>query len=287
MNNVLRTLIYGEQVSLTLADTTAIVQEGIKRHHLSVASAKIYGKAISAMTFMSACLKEETGEISLSMKGDGEMGEIGVSGNRKLNLRGYILNTNITDEFIQNEPLCLGENGALTIIRDDGYNRPFVGSCAFSENGGVDEAFEEYFRISEQLPTRLSTIVKCNEKGECVFAGVAVLQPLPFAEENILKAVADVDLDALLATVEEKGVEICAKEHFAGNINDEQVWETRKAQYQCNCSREYLLGVLASLGEAQMRQIIAEDGELRAHCHYCNTDYVFGEADADILFSKK
>jgi redox-regulated HSP33 family molecular chaperone len=78
---------------LTLADTTAIVQEGIQRHHLSAGSAKIYGKAMSAMTFMSACLKEETGEISLSMKGDGEMGEIGVSGNRKLNLRGYILNT--------------------------------------------------------------------------------------------------------------------------------------------------------------------------------------------------
>ena len=29
MNNLLRTLIYGGQVSLTLADTTAIVQEGI------------------------------------------------------------------------------------------------------------------------------------------------------------------------------------------------------------------------------------------------------------------
>ena len=61
----------------------------------------------------------------------------------------------------------------------------------------------------------------------------------------------------------------------------------RKAQYKCNCSREYLLGVLASLGEAQMRQIIAEDGQLKAHCHYCNTDYVFDDKDADILFHKE
>lgn len=286
MNNLLRTLIYGGQVSLTLADTTAIVQEGIRRHHLSVASAKIFAKAISAMVFMSACLKEEAGEISLSMKGDGEMGEIGVSGNRKLNLRGYILNTNIADEFIEDEARCLGY-GALTIIRDDGYNRPFVGSCAFSENGGVDASFEEYFRISEQLPTRLSTVAEINEKGECVFAGVVAIQPLPFADENVLKAVAETHLDELLLNVKEKGVEICAKEHFTENAKDEQVWETRKAQYQCNCSREYLLGVLASLGETQMRQIIAEDGELRVHCHYCNTDYVFVDEDADILFSKK
>ena len=93
--------------------------------------------------------------------------------------------------------------------------------------------------------------------------------------------------EQLLSATKEKGVEICAKEHFMENTNGEQVWEMRKAQYQCNCSREYLLGVLASLGETQMRQIIAEDGELRAHCHYCNTDYVFGDEDADILFSKK
>jgi redox-regulated HSP33 family molecular chaperone len=35
-----------------------------------------------------------------------------------------------------------------------------------------------------------------------------------------------------------------------------------------------------------MRQIIREDGAVRVHCHYCNTDYTFGEEDADQLFSK-
>ncbi len=284
MNNVLRTLIYDAQVSLTLADTTAIVQEGVFRHHLSAASAKVFGRAISAMTFMSACLKGETGEISLSLKSDGTMGEIGVSGNRKLQLRGYILNTKADGMDEQAEKTCFGEKGALTIIRDDGYSRPFVGSCALPEKGNIDEAFEEYFRISEQLPTRIATLVELDEKGVCVFAGVAVLQPLPFADAQTQEKVASVVLDELLQGVKEKGVEACAKSRFAVS---EQVWELREAKYQCNCSREYLLGVLASLGEAQMRQIIAEDGELKVHCHYCNTDYAFGNADADELFAKK
>ena len=283
MNHVLRTLVYDGQVSLTLAETTEIVQEGIKRHRLSAVSALVFGKAISAMTFMSSCLKEETGEISLSVKSDGTMGEIGVSGNRKLNLRGYILNTEAEGIGEAAEKACFGENGALTIIRDDGYNRPFVGSCGFPDNGGVDEAFEEYFRISEQLPTRIKTVVELDEKGDCAFAAVAVLQPLPFADEKTLEAVANVDLGEILSSIKTQGVEICAKEHFT---TDEQVWEVRAAQYKCNCSREYLLGVLASLGETQMRQIIAEDGELRAHCHYCNTDYVFVDEDADKLFHK-
>lgn len=283
MNNVIRTLVYNGQVSLTLADTTEIVNEGIRRHHLSPVSGKIFGKAISAMTFMSACLKEEMGEISLSMKSDGSMGEIGVSGNRKLYLRGYILNTAAEGNTDEAEKECFGSNGALTIIRDDGYTRPFVGSCAIPENGSVDEAFEEYFRISEQLPTRLKTMVVLDDNGKCIFAGVAVLQPLPFAEENVLNEVKNADLEGLIASVKAQGVEESAKTYFQGDL---QAIEKRMAQYKCNCSREYLLGVLASLGEAQMRQIIAEDGELRAHCHYCNTDYVFHDADADMLFHK-
>ena len=68
MNNVLRALVYDEQVSLTLIDTTELVREGKKRHALTPLSAYVFGKALSAMTFMSACLKGETGEISLSLK---------------------------------------------------------------------------------------------------------------------------------------------------------------------------------------------------------------------------
>ena len=287
MKNVLRTLVYNEQVSLTLADTTKIVQEGIQRHHLSITSGKIFGAAISAMTFMSACLKGETGEVSLSLKTDGTMGEIGISGNRKLNLRGYILNPQADGVGESAEKLCFGKNGALTIIRDDGYSRPFVGSCALPENcqkDCVDKAFEEYFRISEQLPTRITTLVEINAKGECTFAGVAALQLLPFADESTQKQVSELPLTDVVADVKNLGVQACANKHFNAT---ESACELRNAQYECNCSRSYLLGVLASLGEPQMRQIIAEDGELKVHCHYCNTDYVFTDKDADELFSRK
>ena len=283
MKNVLRTLVYDGQVSLTLVNTTEIVREGIKLHNLSPASGYVFGKALSAMTFMSACLKEDSGEISLSLKTSGECGEIAVSGNRALRMRGYILHTEISGEVdTQTERRALGENGSLTIIRDDGYSRPFVGACALPENGGVDEAFEEYYRISEQLPTFLATEVSFSN-GECSFAGVAVLQPLPFADAETLEKVRGFDLSALLDEMKEKTVEETASARFK---KDESVWETRKAVYKCNCSRRYLTRVLVSLGEEQLRTIIKEEGAARIHCHYCNTDYEFTEEDADALFSR-
>lgn len=285
MKNLLRTLIYDEQVSLTLADTTELVREGMRLHRLSKGSAYVFGKALSAMTFLSACLKNDRGEISLSLKGDGECSEIGISGNRALRIRGFIENTTLQGEAVlATEQLAFGKNASLTVIRDDGYTRPFVGACALPENGGLDEGFEEYFRISEQLPTRISTTVILDENGQCSFAGVVALQPLPFAEEEVLKKVGNCNLDKLLATVQTQGVADCTKAFFDVN---EAVWEERKAVYKCNCSRRYLTRVLVSLGEAQMRQIIKEDGAVRVHCHYCNTDYEFTDEDADLLFAKE
>lgn len=284
MKNLLRTLVYNGQVSLTLADTTALVAEGARLHALSDTSAYLFGKALSAMTFMSACLKGETGEISLSLKTSGAGGEIAVSGNRALAMRGYIENTGLVGAFNEEtERTAFAENGSLTIIRNDGYARPFVGACAFPAVGGLDEAFEEYFRISEQLPTRIATTVKIGENGKVLFAGVAVLQPLPFADENTLQKVHAADLDKLLCDILARGVESAAQNSFD---KDEQVWEVRTAQYKCNCSRQYLTRVLVSLGEEQMRAIIREDGAVRIHCHYCNSDYAFDEKDADELFSK-
>ena len=95
MGNLLRTLIFNDEVSLTIADTTEIVREGMRFHGLTPASAYFYGRGMSAMTYMSSCLKEASGEISLSLKCEGEAMDLGISGNRALNLRGYIANTKI------------------------------------------------------------------------------------------------------------------------------------------------------------------------------------------------
>ena len=282
MNNLLRTLVYNGQVSLTLADTTQTVKKAIELHRLSPASAYVFGKALSAMTYMSACLKETTGEISLSVRGDGECGDIGISGNRALHVRGYIENTQI-----QGSPDCsaeqraLGGNTAFTVIRDDGYNRPFVGACAIPQSAGVDGAFEEYYRISEQLPTRVCTLVEISKDGECVFAGVAALQPLPFADEETIRKTWEMDLNELLKEMKTSSVEAAANAYFD---RDDSVWELREAKYECHCSREYLMKVLVTLGEEEFSRIVKEDGVLSVHCHYCNTDYVFTEEDAEKIF---
>ena len=283
MQNVLRTLIYDNQVSLTVADTTALVDEGIQLHQLSPTSARAFGKALSVMAFMSACLKEKSGEISFSLKGDGPVGEICVSGNFDMRIRGYIQNTCLQESDVEAD-LGFGENGTLTVVRQDGYSRPFVGACALPNENSLDLAFEEYYAVSEQLPTHIATVVELDEGGRCAFAGICVLQPLPFAEQKTLDEMPVGErLYQAVAQIKTLGVEEVAKRCFSAK---KDMIESKTAEYKCNCSRSYLTGVLVTLGEGQLRQIIQEDGEIKLHCHYCNKDYVFNGEDVDKIFPK-
>lgn len=278
MNNVLRALIYDGEVSLTLADTTQLVREGVKLHNLTSSAAQLFGRALSIAVFQGACLKEKSGEISFSLRSDGLGGELCVSVDEPLNVRGYLQDGEKHARFSQEE--LLGKAGSLTVIRQDGYSRPFVGASAMV-GGDIDAQFEEYYKVSEQLPTYLSTAVYLDENGEVAFAGVICLQPLPFATQKVLDTMPTGDaLNAILSVLQEKGVEKTA-DTFFGVL---QTVTQKTAQYKCRCSKEYLGEVLVSLGEEQMREIIREDGAVRIHCHYCNQDYEFVDADVDDLF---
>ena len=280
MGNLLRTLVCDEQVSLTLCDTTELVKEAAKRHVLSPSSTKLLGEFLSVAAFMSAALKGTRGEISFSVKCNGACGDINVSGNQALHIRGYVDNV-----ALETVDAALGAYGSLTVIRDDGYSRPFVGACSIPDNPTVTGLFEEYYRISEQLPTFLACVVDVDGNGEVRFAGLAALQPLPFTEESVLQSLPKGEaLQSIVTQIPELGLEGALKEYFSAKL-DGITW--RNVAYQCHCSRLRLCEVLVSLGEEQMRQIIREDGELRVHCHYCNTDYVFTEEDADKIFKRK
>ena len=279
-NNVIRTLILNDQVSLTLADTTELVREGKRLHGLTKGGAETLGKFLSAATFMSAALKEESGEISFALQCDGACQLCNVSGNHALRIRGYLENGKARG----GERELLGSVGSFTVIRDDGYSRPFVGSCALPKNPTVDGILEEYYRVSEQLPTFFGSVVDFDEEGEVLFAGIAVLQPLPFTDESTVAALPKGDeLKEIVRKIPALGLENVLKTEFSAKSDG---IKGSKATYTCNCSREYLMQVLTSLGEEQMRAIIREDGAVRVHCHYCNTDYAFGNSDADIIFKK-
>lgn len=278
---ILRGLVFDGEVSLAVADTTRLVGEAIRIHHLSPLAAAALGRTLTVAAYMCSSLKAERGALSVTIKGDGVGGSVCVSGDAALHMRGYIDEPNVSLPPNAKGKLdvggCIGRHGTLTVVRDDGDNRPFVGTTELV-SGEIGEDFAAYFTYSEQLPTAIAVGVRIGTDGHCLGAGGVFLQPMPGAsEENIRKTEeAIAQFGAVSSILEEMTAEELLKKYF-GEVH----FYTKKPEYKCNCSRNYIEGLLATMGEKELRETCREQGKIDVHCHYCNTDYVFTAADVE------
>ncbi len=279
---ILRGLVCGGEVSLAVADTTQLVNEAIRVHGLSPLSAAALGRTLTAAAYMCSSLKEERGALSVTIKGDGVGGTVCVSGDKQLHMRGYIddphadLPPNAQGKLDVGG--CIGRHGTLTVVRDDGDAVPFVGTTELV-SGEVGEDLAAYFAYSEQRPTAVAVGVKIGTDGACLGAGGVFLQPMPGASEESVAYVERMigKFGAVSSLLERMTAQELLRAYF-GEEAAESFYALRPV-YKCNCSRDYIEGLLAAMGEAELRSILREQGKIAVHCHYCNTDYVFTEED--------
>jgi redox-regulated HSP33 family molecular chaperone len=234
--NTIRTLILEDAVSLTIIDGTKLVAEGKRIHHLNDIATVLLGKSLLFTAFLSASLKGEKGSVSLSLKGDGKVKDISVSGNYHLDIRGTMDTPSPAVEMDEIKGIdakaIFEKEGSITMIRDDGYARPFVGAVECVD-GDLDRQFEEYFNSSEQLPTFLSSRVELDGAGNVKFAGFVCLQPLPFASESAMKTASDKTLQAkALSLLKEESSKQVAKACYLAE--EEKIETTKKCPFCCS-----------------------------------------------------
>lgn len=290
-DTVLRGLVYGGEVSLVIADTTALTNEAIRLHGLTPVAAAALGRTMAAGVYLASALKTDRGAVSVTVKGNGPGGEISVSGDSALRMRGYIADPGVDLPPNAAGKLdvggCVGRSGTLTVIRDDGEGIPFVGTTELV-SGEIGEDFAAYFAYSEQLPTAVAVGVKIGTDGKCLGAGGVFLQPMPGArEENVAKAESAIGRFGRISSLLEAGTaEDVWNAHF-GDDPESRILYRKKPEYRCICSRDYIGGLLCSLGRGELDSILREEGRVSVHCHYCNTDYVFTEEDVAALLKER
>ena len=90
MNKLYKTLVYDDEVSLSVLETTDLVNDAIKIHSLDEKSAELLGGMLTACAYMAGCLKSERGAVSLPVKSNDGSATISVSGDVNGHIRGYI-----------------------------------------------------------------------------------------------------------------------------------------------------------------------------------------------------
>ncbi|MDE7305863.1 MAG: Hsp33 family molecular chaperone HslO, partial [Clostridia bacterium] len=82
--------------------------------------------------------------------------------------------------------------------------------------------------------------------------------------------------------IEKYGADGIMKEFFS-ELEDKSTY-LYFPEYKCNCSRKKIEGIIIPLGRDELLKIVEEEGAVKAHCHYCNTDYSFMREDIEKLF---
>ena len=282
LSKLYKTLIWGEEISLAVLDTTALVNEAITRHALSATAAAALGRTLTASAYLCSWLKND-GSLSVTLNGGGAGGKIFVSGDGDLNMRGYVQNPKVSLPPRADGKLdvggFVGKSGTLSIVRDDNTGIPFTGTSPLV-SGEIAEDFSYYFLTSEQRPTAIALGVKIAPDGHCLGAGGVFLQPMPFAsEESISRAETEIRRYGAVSTqIETRGAESILRALGADK------WETREVFYRCHCAREKAERLVIAMGKSEAESLLREMGKISVHCDYCNTDYTFDGEEVAELF---
>ncbi|MBQ3492728.1 MAG: Hsp33 family molecular chaperone HslO [Clostridia bacterium] len=286
MNKLLKGLIFNNEITLSVLDTTDMVNDAIKIHKLSPVCAAALGRTLTVCTFMSSNLKNEKDKLSVTINGNGAGGKITVCGNGNLDMRGFIDNPQVELPLRADGKLdvgsCVGKQGRLTVVRSMGLKDPYSGSSELV-SGEIAEDFAAYYAFSEQQPTAIALGVKIGRDGTCIGAGGVIMQALPGASEGSLVMAEDVisQLGNVSTLVQEIGAEGII-DRFIGEVKVNEY----HPKYNCLCSREYIEKVLISLGKEELNDILEKEKVIKVDCQFCDKIYEFNKDDVDAFFSK-
>lgn len=250
------------------------------------AAAELLGEAAAAAALFTGHTKVD-GRLSVQLRADAAIRTLFAECTAAGTLRGIVRLDDAVASGGAAPPSrdlhALGEDAVLAITIENpalGSREPMRYQGLVELNASrLDEAFEGYFRQSEQLPTRL--LLACDGRR----AAGLMLQKLPGDEGDAdgfrrIGALFDtLGSDELLALSPAEVV------HRLFHEEQPQLLGEKPLRFACSCSQERVQAMLVSLGEAEARAAVeAGQGNASIHCEFCGHEYRFSSGEVGELF---
>ena len=272
-----------EGVRIYALCTTNLVQEAAIRHHTSHLASAALGRAMNGALLLVATMKDNE-RIALRLKGDGPIGEV-VADAEGTHVRGYVGDP---DVFLplKNGKLDVGGAigaGNIIVTRYLQNAEPFTGYAELVD-GEIASDLTNYLYTSEQTPSSVALGVLVNKEGQVIASGGYFIQAMPgCAEETLAQLEENISLTPYVTQLLELGYTPEKMIETIARGLDVTIQESIELSYKCRCSREKILGALATLGQEDI-SAMSQDEETEVHCQFCNETYKFsGEEIARLL----
>lgn len=271
-----RFLFENADVRGELVQLDDVFREVIRRADYPPVVSRLVGEAMAAAALLTATLKFR-GRLVLQIQANGPLTMLVVQVNSDGTLRALArYNAEVPDAPLNQQ--ASGGALAITVDPEDGTER-YQGIVDLAP-GSLATALEKYFRDSEQLDTRvwLSAV-----EGR---AGGMLLQRMPGdATEDVDAWERAGHLAETLTVRELLNLDVSEILRRLFHEEDIRLFDPMPLRFRCRCSRESVGAMVASLGEAEVRDIVAEHGLVEVHCDFCNEAYRFDPVDVEQLLT--
>lgn len=276
----------------------------LERHPYPGPVQRLLGEALAAVALLTATLKFE-GSLILQAQGDGPLRTLVAQGTHQRTVRGLarwhgdVPNGGLEQQF---------GAGRLVLTLDPLGGERYQGIVPL-QGDSLGAAIEAYFGASEQLPTRIWLAVDGRR------AVGLMLQRMPGSgggdehqsrggldqegpETQALDRSGPVgdarDADGwnrttmLADTVSERELLSLSVQDLLRRLFHEEelrLFEPEPVAFRCGCSRARIADTLRAIGQAEVDQIIQDEGSVGVTCEFCNRDYRFDAVDARELFA--
>ena len=286
---IVRATAANAQIRAFAATTKNLVEYARSSHETSPVATAALGRLLTAGAMMGTMLKGEDDLLTLQIKGDGPLHGVTVTADSKARVKGYV-----DQPQVMLPPNAIGKldvggavgNGILTVIRDLGLKEPYVGQTAL-QTGEIAEDLTYYFATSEQIPSSVGLGVLMEKNNTVRQAGGFIIQLMPFAEDATIDQL-EKNLTNLKSVTAMLDMGHSPEEMLQIVLEgmDVEITDTIPTEFYCNCSKERIEKAIISIGEKDIKEMIADGKDIEVKCHFCNTGYNFSVDDLKKLLKK-
>jgi len=283
----------------------ASVDHILVQHNYPPPVARLVGEALALTVLLGSSLKIE-GRFQLQTRSDGAIDMLVVDFDAPDRLRAFARYDaeKLADAARGGE--LLGK-GHLAFTIDQGTDASRYQGIVALQGQGLEEAAHQYFRQSEQIPTkvRLAVAQSVTGAGASWRAGGLMVQFLPSSQERRRQADLDpgnapaglvyeapdeddawTEAKALAATIEDHELvdPTLSSERLLYRLFHEpgvKVFEPRMVRDSCRCSQDRIKAMLRRFTPAERADMIGDNGKIGVTCEFCSTYREFDPKDFD------
>jgi molecular chaperone Hsp33 len=288
----------------------------LARHGYPDPVSRLLGEAAALTVLLGSSLKFE-GRFQLQTKTDGPVDLVVVDFDAPDRLRA-------TARFDAEKVAALGGNPAVSDLLGTGYLAMTIDQGASQsryqgvvplEGQSLEEAAHQYFRQSEQIPTRVRLAVAEQFGGgrHRYRAGGLLIQFLPSSPERQRQAElppgdipeghpsqdaieardddAWTEARALVETIEDHELvdPTVSSERLLYRLFHEsgvRVFDAQAVHEECRCSQERVMGMMRRFSEKDRHDMVGENGRIGITCDFCSRFYDLDPQDVEAEIAK-